>query len=78
MSIKNNANFLKFYTSLCSEVSGICDYINSHLDEKICIVCNDCMGKFYSAIGAELEYRGIKCEGYVGQRRHACAAALEI
>jgi hypothetical protein len=30
MSMKNNANFPKLYTSLSSEVSGICDCIDSH------------------------------------------------
>jgi hypothetical protein len=78
MPIKSSANFLKFYTSLWSEVSGICDCIDSHPSEKVCIVCNDYGGRFHSAISAELAYRGIKCEGCMGQREYACAAALEI
>lgn len=76
--MRNNANFPKFYTSLCSEVSYMCDYINSYPSETICTVCHDCTGRFCSAINVELAYRAIRCEGCMGPREYACAAALEV
>ncbi|MDR3273724.1 MAG: PD-(D/E)XK nuclease family protein [Puniceicoccales bacterium] len=73
-----NTNTPRFYTSLCSEVGDVCDFIGSNPGKRVCLLCGDCSSNFYSAITSELDYRGIKYDDFVGHRKFACVAYLEV